>query len=266
MLAESFLRSGKVRDLYRLDDGRIAAGRVGPDQRVRRRPADVDPGQGPRPDRPLAVLVRRDRRRSSRTTSSTPTRRSCETIGAERRAAGGDPADLGPLDDLRGRIMICRPAAVVPIEAVVRGYLAGSGWKEYQASGTVCGDPAAARAARERPAARADLHARDEGRAGRARREHRFDRMIDARRPTARIATAERRAAGSPRRSATWPSRSIATARPSPRGAGSSWPTRSSSSAWLRRRSRRAGRTAEERLEPHVRRTRRRLRGPGPAT
>ncbi|HEX6868925.1 MAG TPA: phosphoribosylaminoimidazolesuccinocarboxamide synthase, partial [Candidatus Limnocylindrales bacterium] len=41
--------------------------------------------------------------------------------------------------DLRGRIMICRPTTVIPIEAVVRGYLAGSGWKEYQASGRVCG-------------------------------------------------------------------------------------------------------------------------------
>ena len=35
--------------------------------------------------------------------------------------------------------MICRPASVVPIEAVVRGYLAGSGWKEYRERGTVCG-------------------------------------------------------------------------------------------------------------------------------
>jgi phosphoribosylaminoimidazole-succinocarboxamide synthase len=35
--------------------------------------------------------------------------------------------------------MICRPARVVPIEAVVRGYLSGSGWKEYREGGTVCG-------------------------------------------------------------------------------------------------------------------------------
>ncbi len=35
--------------------------------------------------------------------------------------------------------MICRPAIVLPIEAVVRGYLAGSGWKEYREQGTVCG-------------------------------------------------------------------------------------------------------------------------------
>jgi phosphoribosylaminoimidazole-succinocarboxamide synthase len=41
--------------------------------------------------------------------------------------------------DLRGRAMVCKKAQVVPIECVARGYLAGSGWKEYQAGGTVCG-------------------------------------------------------------------------------------------------------------------------------
>lgn len=41
--------------------------------------------------------------------------------------------------DLQGRITIARKARVVPIECVVRGYLEGSGWKEYQQSGTVCG-------------------------------------------------------------------------------------------------------------------------------
>jgi phosphoribosylaminoimidazole-succinocarboxamide synthase len=40
---------------------------------------------------------------------------------------------------LEGRIMICRRAKVVPIECVARGYLAGSGWAEYQRTGTVCG-------------------------------------------------------------------------------------------------------------------------------
>jgi phosphoribosylaminoimidazole-succinocarboxamide synthase len=40
---------------------------------------------------------------------------------------------------LEGRAMLVRKASVVPIECVVRGYLAGSGWKEYQQSGTVCG-------------------------------------------------------------------------------------------------------------------------------
>jgi phosphoribosylaminoimidazole-succinocarboxamide synthase len=40
-----------------------------------------------------------------------------------------------------GRTMIVRKASVVPFECVARGYLVGSGWKEYQATGTVCGIP-----------------------------------------------------------------------------------------------------------------------------
>ena len=42
---------------------------------------------------------------------------------------------------LIGRSMLCRKAEVVPIECVVRGYLVGSGWKEYQQNSTVCGIP-----------------------------------------------------------------------------------------------------------------------------
>jgi len=40
---------------------------------------------------------------------------------------------------LSGRATIVRKLAMAPVECVVRGYLAGSGWKEYQAQGTVCG-------------------------------------------------------------------------------------------------------------------------------
>ena len=40
---------------------------------------------------------------------------------------------------LAGRSTLCRKTKGVPIECVVRGYLAGSGWKEYQQNGTVCG-------------------------------------------------------------------------------------------------------------------------------
>ena len=50
--------------------------------------------------------------------------------------------DLPPQVDRRalaGRSSLVRKTQVMPIECVVRGYLAGSGWKEYQASGTVCG-------------------------------------------------------------------------------------------------------------------------------
>jgi phosphoribosylaminoimidazole-succinocarboxamide synthase len=40
---------------------------------------------------------------------------------------------------LRGRLMVVRKARVVPFECVVRGYLSGSGWKEYRQRGSVCG-------------------------------------------------------------------------------------------------------------------------------
>jgi phosphoribosylaminoimidazole-succinocarboxamide synthase len=40
---------------------------------------------------------------------------------------------------LAGRSMLVRKARVLPVECIVRGYLSGSGWKEYQKSGTVCG-------------------------------------------------------------------------------------------------------------------------------
>src|SRR6185369_16808906 len=64
-----------------------------------------------------------------------------DTFRTELRRAGIEAPDFGSLDPIRGRIMICKPALVVPIEAVVRGYLAGSGWKEYRERGTVCGIP-----------------------------------------------------------------------------------------------------------------------------
>jgi phosphoribosylaminoimidazole-succinocarboxamide synthase len=44
-------------------------------------------------------------------------------------------------ESLEGRSMLVRKAEVVPIECVVRGYLDGSGWKEYRQQGTVCGLP-----------------------------------------------------------------------------------------------------------------------------
>ena len=50
------------------------------------------------------------------------------------------PAELKPYTEiLRGRSMIAKKAKPLPVECVVRGYVAGSGWKEYQESGTVGG-------------------------------------------------------------------------------------------------------------------------------
>jgi phosphoribosylaminoimidazole-succinocarboxamide synthase len=52
------------------------------------------------------------------------------------------PAALAPWRDLlRGRAVLTRKARVVPFECVARGYLAGSGFREYRASGSVCGIP-----------------------------------------------------------------------------------------------------------------------------
>ena len=57
-----------------------------------------------------------------------------------------DAADVPGLTDaerraLRGRIMLCRVTEVLPVECIARGYITGSGWKDYQRSGKVCGIP-----------------------------------------------------------------------------------------------------------------------------
>ena len=67
-----------------------------------------------------------------------------ETLGVRNHAITTD-VEQAPLPDgvdlklFQGRSLLCEKTKVVPIECVVRGYLAGSGWKEYQKSQTVCG-------------------------------------------------------------------------------------------------------------------------------
>lgn len=53
------------------------------------------------------------------------------------------PALAGREHEFRGRAMLCRAAEVFPVECVVRGYLAGSAWKEYAEHGTLAGEPLA---------------------------------------------------------------------------------------------------------------------------
>jgi phosphoribosylaminoimidazole-succinocarboxamide synthase len=65
-------------------------------------------------------------------------------VANHRLARPGDPlpAELQPFAPLLARrSMIVRKARPLPIECVVRGYLAGSGWMEYQRSGAICGVP-----------------------------------------------------------------------------------------------------------------------------
>ena len=87
-------------------------------------------------------------------------------------------------DEARGRGLLVRKLEIFPVECVVRGYLSGSGWKEYKQTPGRVRHRAAGRAARVRPPAGADLHPRHEGRAGRPRRERRLrPRRRDRRRP-----------------------------------------------------------------------------------
>ena len=118
LTADRYLRSGKVRDLYELPDGRlmlVASDRISAFDVVL--PTEI-PDKG-------RVLTGLSRFWFAETASMLPN----HLLSTDD---GGDPAR-------RGRVMVCRPTDVVPIEAVVRGYLAGSGWKEYRDAGTVCG-------------------------------------------------------------------------------------------------------------------------------
>ena len=137
-LAEAFLRSGKVRDLFTLTNGRmllVASDRISAFDVVL---PNVVPDKG-------RVLTGLSRFWFAETKGivrnhllDTAPAVLADMIAVELERAGVTE-ELGPLDDLRGRIMVCRPARVLPVEAVVRGYLAGSGWKEYRDRGTVCG-------------------------------------------------------------------------------------------------------------------------------
>ncbi|MDQ4005080.1 MAG: phosphoribosylaminoimidazolesuccinocarboxamide synthase [Actinomycetota bacterium] len=51
------------------------------------------------------------------------------------------PAYVEHAEELAGRTMLVKRARMIPIECVARGYLSGSGWKEYQQSSSVCGVP-----------------------------------------------------------------------------------------------------------------------------
>jgi phosphoribosylaminoimidazole-succinocarboxamide synthase len=72
--------------------------------------------------------------------------------------------------ELAGRAMLCRRLEMLPVECVVRGYLVGSGWKDYRATGTVCGHPLPAGLAEAAqlpeplftPSTKAELGAHDE--------------------------------------------------------------------------------------------------------
>ena len=141
LTADAFLRSGKVRDLYELPDGRlllVASDRISAFDVVL--PTEI-PDKG-------RVLTGLSRFWFAETASIVPNHlldTDPAIIGDAHETAieGHDDAasapTVGSFDAWRGRVMVAQRAMVAPVEAVVRGYLAGSAWTEYQETGTVCG-------------------------------------------------------------------------------------------------------------------------------
>jgi phosphoribosylaminoimidazole-succinocarboxamide synthase len=124
-------RRGKVRDVYGVDDDRlliVATDRVSAFDVVMR---EAIPGKG-------AVLAQMTAWWLGNIAGD---------IDHHMLSADADeiarevPALDAARDQLRGRAMLCRRATVFPVECVIRGFIAGSAWKEYRASGTLAGEP-----------------------------------------------------------------------------------------------------------------------------
>jgi phosphoribosylaminoimidazole-succinocarboxamide synthase len=144
--AEAFVRSGKVRDLYLIGADRlllVASDRISAFDVVLPTPI---PDKG----RVLTALSRFWFRETAGIVAN-------HLIATD--LADVDPADLPAsfggmrplwtaepdgararqLADLRGRILVCERADVLPVEVIVRGYLAGSGWRDYRETGAIGG-------------------------------------------------------------------------------------------------------------------------------
>jgi phosphoribosylaminoimidazole-succinocarboxamide synthase len=129
-LAETFLRSGKVRDLYAVADDRlllVASDRLSAFDVVLPTPI---PDKG-------RVLTGLSRFWFERTADLVDN----HLVGVTPEDIPGGGLAGADADDLRGRMMLCRRVQPLPIEVIVRGYLAGSGWKDYGRTGAVCGIP-----------------------------------------------------------------------------------------------------------------------------
>ncbi len=129
-LASAFVRSGKVRDLYHVGDDRlllVASDRLSAFDVILPTPI-VDKGR---------ILTGLSRFWFRETTDIVANHLlSADPADLPVELTGGDAAVLA---DLRGRMMLGRRAEVLPVECVVRGYVSGSGWKDYGATGAICG-------------------------------------------------------------------------------------------------------------------------------
>ena len=124
--AGAFIRSGKVRDLYAVDADRlllVASDRLSAFDVVLPTPI---------PDKGM-VLTGLSRFWFAETAGLVP-----------NHLVATDPAALPPAwadraGELRGRMLLCRRVEILPVECIVRGFLAGGGWKDYAATGAVSG-------------------------------------------------------------------------------------------------------------------------------
>jgi phosphoribosylaminoimidazole-succinocarboxamide synthase len=171
-LANLFVRSGKVRDLYRLGDDRlliVASDRLSAFDVVLPTPI---PDKG----KVLTGLSRFWFAETEGIVANHLLGTDPGELPADLRRAVVRPSDSSRDDDetaaeaLRGRMMLCREVDILPVEIIVRGYIAGSGWKAYKATGELCGIrlPEGLRESERLPApiftpsTKADLGAHDE--------------------------------------------------------------------------------------------------------
>ncbi|MEO6724280.1 MAG: phosphoribosylaminoimidazolesuccinocarboxamide synthase [Blastocatellia bacterium] len=127
----NFLRSGKVRDIYEVDEDHlliVASDRISAFDCVL-------PNAIPHKGQVLTQLSRFWFARFADLVAN----HLVTTEVAEFPSALLERLSLTSKDALNGRTMLVHRAEVIPFECVVRGYLAGSGWKEYQQTSAVCG-------------------------------------------------------------------------------------------------------------------------------
>jgi phosphoribosylaminoimidazole-succinocarboxamide synthase len=127
--ADTFVRSGKVRDIFAVGEDRlllVASDRLSAFDVVLPTPI---PDKG-------RILTGLSRFWFAQTGDVVPN----HLLSADPRdLPPGWAADDASRADLRGRMMLCQRAEVLPVEVIVRGYLSGSGWKEYRRTGSVSG-------------------------------------------------------------------------------------------------------------------------------
>ena len=125
--AGGFVRSGKVRDLFDVGDRLllVASDRLSAFDVVLPTPI---PDKG-------RVLTGLSRFWFDRTADIVPN----HLLGTDPSSLPADYTDAAGRRELRGRMMLCRRAKVLPVEVIVRGYVAGSGWKDYTRTGAICG-------------------------------------------------------------------------------------------------------------------------------